>query len=147
MVDEKTLIKELKEELDRDLLDSYIQRKRRVFIRINKDANIKVARLLKERYNGFLLVISEADAGKDLELVYHFAINGEKGKEINVNVTAATPRNIPEMNTITDIIPGAIYPEREAQEMIGIKIIGIPNSSRLLLADDWPEGVYPLRKY
>ncbi len=147
MVDEKTLIEELKEELDRDLLDFYIQRKRRVFIRIDKDANRKVARLLKERYNGFLCVISSVDAGEDLELVYHFAIDGEKGKQININVTAATPKNIPEMKTITDIIPGASYPEREAQDMIGIKIIGLPDPSRLFLADDWPEGVHPLRKY
>ncbi len=146
-MDENTLIEELKEELGRDLLESYIQRKRRVFIRINKDANRKMARLIKEKYNGYICVMTSVDAGDDLELVYHFAIEGEEGKEINLNVTVSTPKDIPEIKTITDIIPGAAYPEREAQDMVGLKIIGLPDPSRLFLADDWPEGVYPLRKY
>jgi len=31
-------------------------------------------------------------------------------------------------------------------ELLGIYFIGHPDLSRLLLADEWPEGVYPLRK-
>ncbi|MBM4241005.1 MAG: hypothetical protein FJ150_05025 [Euryarchaeota archaeon] len=146
-MDENQLIEDLEEELGRALLEHYIQRKRRVFIRINKDANRKMARLIKEKYNGFICVMTSVDAGDDLELVYHFAIEGEEGRQINLNVTVSTPKNIPEIKTITDIIPGSAYPEREAQDMVGLKIIGLPDPSRLFLADDWPEGVYPMRKY
>jgi NADH:ubiquinone oxidoreductase subunit C len=31
-------------------------------------------------------------------------------------------------------------------EMLGINFSGHPNLKRLLLADDWPEGKYPLRQ-
>ena len=36
--------------------------------------------------------------------------------------------------------------ERELSEMFGVTVVGIPNPERLYLPDDWPEGVYPLRK-
>jgi ech hydrogenase subunit E len=36
--------------------------------------------------------------------------------------------------------------EREVGEMFGVQVVGLPPHSRLFLADDWPEGVSPLRK-
>jgi len=50
------------------------------------------------------------------------------------------------MQSITDIIPGANWAEREYRDAIGVNPEGHPDPRRLLLADDWPEGVYPLRR-
>jgi NADH-quinone oxidoreductase subunit C len=36
--------------------------------------------------------------------------------------------------------------EREIHEMLGIKFIGHPRLTHLLLDDDWPKGDFPLRK-
>jgi Ni,Fe-hydrogenase III component G len=44
------------------------------------------------------------------------------------------------------MIPGAEWIEREIHDILGIEIKHHPNMRRLVLADDWPEGVYPLRK-
>jgi NADH-quinone oxidoreductase subunit C len=52
----------------------------------------------------------------------------------------------PEIDSITPIFPGAEWIEREMWEMLGINFSGHPNLKRLLLADDWPEGKYPLRQ-
>jgi Ni,Fe-hydrogenase III component G len=30
--------------------------------------------------------------------------------------------------------------------MLGLTVTGTPDPSRLFLPDDWPDGVYPLRK-
>ncbi|MHA1469845.1 MAG: NADH-quinone oxidoreductase subunit C, partial [Candidatus Asgardarchaeia archaeon] len=35
---------------------------------------------------------------------------------------------------------------REIHDVLGIDFKNHPNLERLILADDWPEGVYPLRK-
>jgi formate hydrogenlyase subunit 5 len=43
-------------------------------------------------------------------------------------------------------MPAAEWIEREIQDLLGIRFDGHPNPKRLILADDWPEGVYPLRK-
>ena len=48
--------------------------------------------------------------------------------------------------TVTDLIPGAIFTERETQEMMGVEVIDIPDGRRLFLAGDLPEGIYPWRK-
>ncbi|MHC5035633.1 MAG: NADH-quinone oxidoreductase subunit C [Planctomycetota bacterium] len=36
--------------------------------------------------------------------------------------------------------------EREMNDLLGIVFEGHPDPRRLILADDWPEGVYPLRR-
>jgi membrane-bound hydrogenase subunit beta len=48
--------------------------------------------------------------------------------------------------TITDVIPGAIFSEREVQEMMGITVTGIPDDRRLFIPEDFPKGVYPWRR-
>jgi NADH-quinone oxidoreductase subunit D len=48
--------------------------------------------------------------------------------------------------TIEDIIPPAMFFERELHEMLGFRIVGAQNSERLFIPDDWPEDVYPLRQ-
>lgn len=48
--------------------------------------------------------------------------------------------------SIVDVIPGAGWAEREVRDMIGVEPLGHPDPRRLVLPDDWPEGVHPLRK-
>lgn len=48
--------------------------------------------------------------------------------------------------TISGLLPTAMLYEWELREMLGVDIVGLPLTGHLILADDWPEGVYPLRK-
>ena len=50
------------------------------------------------------------------------------------------------IESITRVIAGANWAEREFRDAIGVHPEGHPDPRRLLLADDWPEGVYPLRR-
>ena len=52
----------------------------------------------------------------------------------------------PEMESITSIIKGAEWIEREIWELLGVNFKGHPNLKRLLLDKTWPEGKYPLRR-
>lgn len=51
-----------------------------------------------------------------------------------------------QIESITGLVPGANWAEREFRDAIGVHPEGHPDPRRLLLADDWPEGVYPLRR-
>jgi len=94
-----------------------------------------------------LAVTSGNDLGKTIELIYHFTLGyGTRFGEIVLNVSVELPKSKPEIETICDYIPGALVTEREKQEMLGVKIIGIPDTRRLFLPDDFPEGVYPWRR-
>jgi formate hydrogenlyase subunit 5 len=52
----------------------------------------------------------------------------------------------PHVPSFTPAIPGAGWAEREVRDMIGVHPIGHPNPERLVLPDDWPEDIYPLRR-
>ena len=55
-------------------------------------------------------------------------------------------RDNPEIDSLAQVFHGANWIEREMHELLGIKFRGHPNLKRLLLSDQWPEGVYPLRQ-
>ncbi len=49
--------------------------------------------------------------------------------------------------SICDLIPSATLMERELMEMFGVRVEGTPDTTHLLLPDQWPDGEYPLRKW
>jgi membrane-bound hydrogenase subunit beta len=92
-------------------------------------------------------VTSGYELGDTIELVYHFSLfHGERAREISLNITTALPKSNPEIETITDLIPGALISEQEKQEMLGVKIIGIQKDNRVFISDEFPNGVYPWRR-
>jgi NADH:ubiquinone oxidoreductase subunit C len=76
-----------------------------------------------------------------LEALYQF-VSGAVIATLRVSV-AYHDATLP---TVCPIIPSATLYERELQEMFGIIVQGTPEPRRLLLPDDWPDHVYPLRK-
>jgi NADH:ubiquinone oxidoreductase subunit C len=76
-----------------------------------------------------------------LEALYHFC----QGAAI-LTLRISIPRENPIIPSICGVLPSASLYERELMELFGIEIIGTPNTDRLLLSDDWPVGVYPMRK-
>jgi NADH:ubiquinone oxidoreductase subunit C len=76
-----------------------------------------------------------------LEALYQF-VSGAAVATLRVSV----PYHDTRLPTICPLIPSATLYERELQEMFGFVIEGTPDPGRLLLPDDWPDGVYPLRK-
>jgi len=94
-----------------------------------------------------LAVISGTDLGEAVELVYHFGIYyGTEGGEYMISFAVSLPKDDLTVGTIADLIPGAVFSEREKQEMLGVRIVDIPDDRRLFLPEDFPEGVYPWRK-
>jgi membrane-bound hydrogenase subunit beta len=94
-----------------------------------------------------LAIISSSDLGGKVELIYHFTIYyGYHLEELSLGLRVKLPKSDLKIPTITDLIPGAIFTERETQEMMGVEVEGIPDGRRLFIAEDVPEGVYPWRK-
>lgn len=59
-------------------------------------------------------------------------------------VRVQVPEADPAVPTAWDLYPGAEAMEREAYDMFGIRFVGHPDLTRILMPDDW-EG-HPLRK-
>ena len=93
-----------------------------------------------------LAIVSSSDLGANVELIYHFTIYyGEHLQELSLGLRVRLPKNDLSIPTVTDLIPGAVFTERETQEMMGVEVVGIPDNRRLFLPDDFPEGVCPWR--
>lgn len=114
------------------------------------DANVPVEKLLDavgalvEGGWGYLAAIVGVDLGLEegeFEVLYLF-FEGAAVLALAVRV----PRGDARVPSVCGIIPSASFFERELSEMFGITVVGTPNPARLFLPDEWPVGVYPLRK-
>ena len=87
------------------------------------------------------------DCGETVEVIYIFTVfYGKRMGELNLCLRVDLPKSNLRLPTLTDIIPGAIFMERETQEMMGITVADIPDGRRLFLEGVVPEGVHPWRK-
>ena len=51
-----------------------------------------------------------------------------------------------EFPSVTPRVPACVWSEREVRDMFGLHPVGLPDERRLVLPDDWPDRLYPLRK-
>jgi Ni,Fe-hydrogenase III component G len=89
-------------------------------------------------------IITAMDTDHCFEVLYHYA-HDETGCIVTVKAMIRDRQN-PQIASITPMLPGAEWIEREVHDLLGIDFKGHPNLKRLIVADDWPQGVYPLRK-
>lgn len=94
-----------------------------------------------------LAVCSGSDLGDEIQLIYHFSLfYGIRDREIGIHIKVNLPKSDPTIDTITDILPGALITEREKQEMLGVKVRNIPDPRRCFTSPNLPQGYYPWRK-
>ena len=116
-------------------LDFYLKDKRDLIVAAT---GLRVKRL------GYLAAITGFDPSADqemMEVLYHFCT-----AYVTITLRVSVPKSSPSIPTLTQIIPSAEPFERELSEMFGIEISGLRVPEHLYLPDDWPEGIYPLRK-
>lgn len=101
---------------------------------------------LAEEYPHFS-IISASDEGDEVELNYHFTLGyGKLLEEFVVTFKVALPKSDLKIKSITNLIPAAIFSEREMREMMGVEFEELPDKRHLFLTKDFPDGVYPWRR-
>jgi membrane-bound hydrogenase subunit beta len=134
----------LREGLKEGLREASVVKPGRVKVVVERGFHRRAVEALKARF-GELHVFSivGADRGGGLELTYNLWLYGPR---VHVMLKTSLPKEDPDVETITDLVPGATLYEREVYEMLGVRFKGHPNLARLFLPEGWPEGLYPLRK-
>ncbi|MDR1993466.1 MAG: NADH-quinone oxidoreductase subunit C, partial [Nitrososphaerota archaeon] len=89
----------------------------------------------------YLTAITGIDLGVNIGVLYHICLSEEF-----ITVRVEVPKENAKIETITDLIPGAAFHEREVTDLLGVHVEGHPSPGRLLLSENWPENVFPLRK-
>ena len=108
---------------------------------------VRVAtRTIKEELGARFLItvgIDQRPQGRGYGIVHLFSFDSQRlFAALDCTVAEGKER----IDSITPLIPGASWAEREFQDMIGVTADGLPDPRRLVLPDDWPEGMHPLRR-
>lgn len=137
------ILAKIKEKFSWQILNIFEKSLRRVYIDL-KPENIKeIVEFIFRRLRARFVIVSAVDTRNAIEILYHFSFDSV-GKIVTLR-TKIDKEN-PEIESITPIIKGAEWIEREIYELLGVRFKNHPNLKRLLLAEDWPEGKYPLRR-
>lgn len=137
------MIEKLKEKLGSLIKDIKVHNERRIYIQIDRNDLKKTVDIIFNQMNARYIIASGIENFNNFEILYHFSFD-KKGVVVSLRVFLDKER--PEIESLTDIIPGISYIEREIWELLGINFTGHPNLKHFLLRDDWPENIKPLRK-
>jgi len=115
----------------------------RIYLDVKREDARELARRIFHEFGARFATASGSDVGDELEALYHFCYDAVG---LVVSLRVRTPKSDGVLPSLTPVVPPAEWIEREMADLVGIIFEGHPRPERLILADDWPEGVYPLRK-
>ena len=96
-----------------------------------------------DEFGARLQIATGVDTRDGIEVMYHWALDKEA---CVVTFRILLDHAEPTLDSIALICPAAEWIEREMWELLGIHFKNHPDMRHLLLADDWPEGNYPMRR-
>ena len=116
----------------------------RIYLPCEAENAYDVCKFLFEDVGCRFVIVTCIDADDCFEVLYHFSYD-QLGTVITVKAFIRD-REKPAIESISPFVLGAEWIEREVQDVFGVTFKNHPDPRRLILADDWPEGVYPERK-
>ena len=116
----------------------------RIYISCEAENAYALNKFLFEDIGARFVIATGIDSDDCFEILYHYSYD-QTGCVITVKAFIRD-RQQPQIESITPFLPAAEWIEREIHDILGIGFKNHPNLRRLILADDWPEGVYPMRK-
>lgn len=138
------LIDKLNERFREKVLEAEEKAPGKIFVGITHDAIKSISDYLFNELGGRYVMGSGIDKRKingKFGVLHVFAFDKDK---IYISIKADLPGE--EVDSITPQVPAASWAEREIQDLFGIKMRGHPDPRKLILPDDWPDGIHPLRK-
>ncbi|MBM3255285.1 MAG: NADH-quinone oxidoreductase subunit C [Candidatus Omnitrophica bacterium] len=138
------MITKIKEGLGLRIVSWEERSPRRVYLTVNKEDIFEVSRFLFKELGLRFSTASGIDAPLAFEIIYHFS-DDASGVVYSLRVVLSDKLH-PQVDSLTPVFAAAEWVEREIWEMLGINFKNHPNLKRLLLAEDWPQGDYPLRQ-
>ncbi|MHC4158633.1 MAG: NADH-quinone oxidoreductase subunit C [Planctomycetota bacterium] len=116
----------------------------RTYLLCEAENSCDISKFLFENVGARFVIATAIHSDDCFEVLHHFSYD-QLGRVITVKAFIRDLEN-PAIESITPFLPAAEWIEREMHDVFGIDFKNHPNLSRLILADDWPEGVYPERK-
>jgi Ni,Fe-hydrogenase III component G len=137
------ILKDLRARFKKDIVDLFDKSPKRVYMEIKPESLVPVATYIFKDLQARFNIASAVDARTHTEILYHFSL-----EYINllISLRVKLDKKKPSVDSLAPVFKGANWIEREMHEIMGIEFKGHPDLRRLLLPDEWPEGVYPMRR-
>jgi len=116
----------------------------RAYVDIKPSDIVEVTRFFFKEMGLRFNIASAVDDFNGIEILYHFSLD-RSGFVLTVRALISDKQD-PHIDTITTVTKSAWWIEREIHELFGVHFNGNEDLRTLLLPDDWPTGVYPMRK-
>lgn len=129
------------------VLNAEWQDENQVTITVKTDTLPDVMSYLYYQRDGWLPMMVGNDERKICGAYALYYILSMEGEDRGfVTVRAEVDPATMEFPSVTPRVPACVWSEREVRDMFGLVPVGLPDKRRLVLPDDWPDGLYPLRK-
>ena len=102
--------------------------------------------LYYERYGWIPVIVGNDERSLCGRYAVYYLISMEGEDPGWVTVRAEVDPATMTFPSVTPFVPACVWGERELRDMFGLIPEGLPDRRRLVLPDDWPSGLYPLRK-
>jgi len=118
----------------------------RVWLEVDPADILEVTRVVHQDHGTRFNIASGMEMEKGFEILYHFAYEHTGRDGVLASVRVVLGKEHPAVASITPSVPAAEWIEREMHELLGIEFRNHPDMRPLLLAEDWPKDVHPLRR-
>ena len=139
---EKLIVDTLKEKLGGMIKSIAQPGKRRIYVVVDRKDVQEAARIIFYDMKGRLCTATGLETRDGVEIIYHMYLDKEK---MMVNLKTLAPKPDLITKSVGAVFKAAEWIEREIAEIYGVTFEGHPDPRRLLLSDDWPQGLYPFR--
>ncbi|MFH1942116.1 MAG: NADH-quinone oxidoreductase subunit C [bacterium] len=140
----KEIENEIRKKFDKKIIKWFEHNDHRIYVDIDPGDLVDFSRFIFENLQARFIIASAVDTPRGgVEVLYHFDFY-QLPQVFSLRVFLKKPKC--EVDSISHVIPGALWIEREIAELLGIQVKNHPNLVHLLLPDDWPDGNYPLRR-
>jgi len=140
------IVEQLKNALGDKIQDLFVKNPRRIYLNVDPADIVEVTRVIHRDLGARFCIASGMEMEHGFEILYHFAFESESLEGVLVTFRVRLDKTKPEVDSVTPGVPAAMWIEREMHELLGIEFRNHPDMRPLLLAEDWPPDVFPLRR-
>ena len=143
----KNYIEAINQQFPHTILDEEWSTPNQVTLTIKTNMLPDVVAYLYYQHEGWLpLVFGNDERSMNGHYAVYYVLSMEGEVKTFVTIKALVDAVSLEFPSVTPKVPAAVWGERELFDMFGLKAVGLPDQRRLVLPDDWPDDLHPLRK-
>jgi NADH:ubiquinone oxidoreductase subunit C len=116
---------------------------KRVYVRVNRENLKKLSQIIFHDLKAKFSIASGLHVREGFEVLYHFTFDKD---QFICTLRTLAPHDDPKLDSLTSVIPGALWIEREIYDILGVQFTGHPNLKRLVKAEHLSETEFPFRK-